>query len=131
MTRGRARRLAAAAPPKTGVSLALLPGPSTEVATESGPLRAVHLSRHKWPGGLVDQDSRRLNESTKSSSMVLERESAVLSDTRFPTSRQDARSAEQDTSVVTLLEWGPSSLASARDSQSALGAIVFSLTSLT
>jgi len=22
--------------------------------TESGPLRAVHLSRHKWPGGLVN-----------------------------------------------------------------------------
>jgi len=24
---------------------------------ESGPLRAVHLSRHTWPGGLVNQDS--------------------------------------------------------------------------
>ena len=24
------------------------------VATESGPPRAVHLSRHKWPGGLVN-----------------------------------------------------------------------------
>ena len=23
---------------------------------QSGPLRAVHLSRHKWPGGLVDKD---------------------------------------------------------------------------
>ena len=37
---------------------------------ESGPLRAVHLSRHKWPGGLVDQDSGRLSESTSLSSMV-------------------------------------------------------------
>jgi len=25
--------------------------------TESGPLGAVHLSRHKWPGGLVNKDS--------------------------------------------------------------------------
>ena len=24
------------------------------VVYESGPLRAVHLSRHKWPGGLVN-----------------------------------------------------------------------------
>ena len=24
------------------------------VTCESGPLRAVHLSRHKWPGGLVN-----------------------------------------------------------------------------
>jgi len=24
---------------------------------ESGPLRAVHLSRHKWPGGVVNLDS--------------------------------------------------------------------------
>ena len=30
------------------------------MASESGPLRAVHLSRHKWPGGLVNQDSGRL-----------------------------------------------------------------------
>ena len=29
-------------------------------ALESAPLRAVHLSRHKWPGGLVNQDSGRL-----------------------------------------------------------------------
>ena len=28
---------------------------SAEAATESGPLRAVHLSRHKWPGGLVNR----------------------------------------------------------------------------
>jgi len=26
----------------------------TGIRTESGPLRAVHLSRHKWPGGLVN-----------------------------------------------------------------------------
>ena len=25
-----------------------------EPQSESGPLRAVHLSRHKWPGGLID-----------------------------------------------------------------------------
>ena len=25
-----------------------------ESSCESGPLRAVHLSRHKWPGGLVN-----------------------------------------------------------------------------
>ena len=24
---------------------------------ESGPLRAAHMSRNKWPGGLVKQDS--------------------------------------------------------------------------
>ena len=29
---------------------------TTSFATcESGPLRAVHLSRHKWPGGLVNE----------------------------------------------------------------------------
>ena len=39
-------------------------------AVESGPLRAVHLSRHKWPGELVNQGSGRLSESTQSSSMV-------------------------------------------------------------
>ena len=27
------------------------------VLTVSGPLRAVHLSRHKWPGGLVNEDA--------------------------------------------------------------------------
>ena len=26
------------------------------LGTESGPFRAVHLSRHKWPGGLVNRD---------------------------------------------------------------------------
>jgi len=31
------------------------PGPSPAfIPVESGPLRAVHLSRHKWPGGLVN-----------------------------------------------------------------------------
>jgi len=30
-----------------------------ESESESGPLRAVHLSRHKWPGGLVNLDSGR------------------------------------------------------------------------
>ena len=30
-----------------------------EVSSERGPLSAVHLSRHKWPGGLVNQDSGR------------------------------------------------------------------------
>ena len=43
------------------------------------PLRAVHLSRHKWLGGLVHYDSGRLSERTQSSSMVWERASAVLS----------------------------------------------------
>ena len=27
---------------------------SSPIDTKSGPLRAVHLSRHKWPGGLVN-----------------------------------------------------------------------------
>jgi len=31
--------------------------------SESGPLRAVQLSRHKWPGGLANWDSGRLSES--------------------------------------------------------------------
>jgi len=31
---------------------------------ESGPLRAVHLSRHKWPEGLVNKNSGRFSEST-------------------------------------------------------------------
>ena len=31
-------------------------------SSESGPLREVHLSRHKWPGGSVNQDSGRLSE---------------------------------------------------------------------
>ena len=28
--------------------------PLLSFLSESGPLRAVHLSRHKWPGGLVN-----------------------------------------------------------------------------
>ena len=40
-----------------------LMGEQVLASSESGPLRAVHLSRHKWPGGLVDQDSGRLSES--------------------------------------------------------------------
>ena len=28
---------------------------------ESGPLRAVHLSRHEWPEGLVNQDSKSIS----------------------------------------------------------------------
>ena len=32
-------------------------------ASETGPLKAVHSSRHKWPGGLVNEDSGRLSES--------------------------------------------------------------------
>ena len=28
-----------------------------KMSGESGPLRVVYLSRHKWPGGLVNQDS--------------------------------------------------------------------------
>ena len=40
------------APPSCGLSL-----------IESGPLGAVNLSRHKWPGGLVNKDSERLSES--------------------------------------------------------------------
>ena len=35
-----------------------------------GPLRVIHLSRHKWPGGLVNWDSGRTSERTYSSSMV-------------------------------------------------------------
>jgi hypothetical protein len=35
----------------------------------SGPLKVIHLSRHKWPGGLVEQDSRRLSESCPRSYM--------------------------------------------------------------
>ena len=31
--------------------------------SESAPLKAVHLSRQKWPGGSVNQDSGRLSES--------------------------------------------------------------------
>jgi len=31
-----------------------LGGPQTVAPHESGSLRAVHLSRHKWPGGLVN-----------------------------------------------------------------------------
>ena len=27
---------------------------SDDGGSESGPLRAVHLSRHKWPGGLIN-----------------------------------------------------------------------------
>ena len=33
------------------------------LCTESRPLRAVHLSRHKWPGGLVNKELGRLSES--------------------------------------------------------------------
>ena len=36
----------------------------SHVQIESGPLRAVHLSRHKWPGGVVNKNSGRLIEST-------------------------------------------------------------------
>jgi len=34
-----------------------------DVANESGPLRAVNMSRHNWPGALVILDSGRLSES--------------------------------------------------------------------
>jgi hypothetical protein len=34
-----------------GAAAAGRSGPSE---AESGPLRAVHLSRHKWPGGLIN-----------------------------------------------------------------------------
>ena len=37
---------------------------------DSGPLRAVHLSRHEWSGGLVDTDSGRLSESVFSFPIV-------------------------------------------------------------
>ena len=37
--------------------------PDAKGLFESGPLRAVHLSRHKWPGGLVNYDAGRLSES--------------------------------------------------------------------
>jgi len=36
------------------VSLLTLESGVFEVPPESGPLRAVHLSRHKWPGGVVN-----------------------------------------------------------------------------
>ena len=31
---------------------------------ESGPIRAVHMSRHEWPGGLVNYDSGWLSGNT-------------------------------------------------------------------
>ena len=36
-----------------------------QVRLESGSLRAVHLSRHKWPGGLVNEDFGGLSESDR------------------------------------------------------------------
>ena len=36
------------------------PSSPCNAACQSGPLSAVHFSRHKWPGGLVNQDSGRL-----------------------------------------------------------------------
>jgi len=35
-------------------------GRGSKLSSESGPLRAVHLSRHKWPGRLVNYDSGRV-----------------------------------------------------------------------
>ena len=46
------------------------PAPSATTLPASGPLKAVHLSRNKWPGGLVNQESGRLSERTLSISMV-------------------------------------------------------------
>ena len=34
------------------------------VDTVSAPLRVLHSSRHKWPGGLVNHDFGRLSKST-------------------------------------------------------------------
>ena len=40
---------------------------SSELGTYKtvGPLRAVHLSRHKWPGGLVNQDYEAVRQAAR------------------------------------------------------------------
>ena len=40
-----------------GITALVVP---SKQGTESGPLKAVHVSRHKWPGGVVNFDWKRI-----------------------------------------------------------------------
>ena len=92
------RELHACAPTK--------PGREAQGQTESGPLRAVHLSHHKRSGGLVNWDSERLSENTSSSPMVQERASAVLS--RYePLERASALLSKSSLRPITCLGHSP------------------------
>ena len=48
---------------RTGSSMLRTGKRTHKTCCESGPLRAVHFARHKWPGRLVNLDSGRLSES--------------------------------------------------------------------